>query len=97
MGMLYCTSIKKLWEDVHAKGTYVRDLHKTILFTCKACMSFVTYLLNIKVPYHVNLMYKRLPYLITKLKAIHVVYMLGLACLCMQLCMNLIAVARAEY
>ena len=30
-------------------------------------------------------------------KAIHVVYMLGLACLCMQLCMNLIAVARAEY
>ena len=49
-GMLYCNSIKKLWEDVHANSKHVRDLHKTILFTCKACMSFVTCLLNIGVP-----------------------------------------------
>ena len=51
IGMFHCTSIKKLWEDVHANGTYVRDLHKTIHFTCKACMSFVTCLMNIGVPY----------------------------------------------
>ena len=50
-GMLYCNSIKKLCgEDVHANSKHVRDLHKTILFTCKACMSFVTCLLNIRVP-----------------------------------------------
>ena len=67
-GMLYCTSITKMCMQ-HVYSTHVRDLHKTIHFTCKAWhgdptvvysspFSFVTCLLNIGVS-SVNLMYKK--------------------------------------
>ena len=48
--MLYCNRLKSYGKMCMQRAHYVRDLHKTILFTCKVCMSFVTCLLNIGVP-----------------------------------------------
>ena len=67
----------------HVYSTHVRDLHKTIHFTCKACQLLCTVLCDLFIEYWgviLNLMYKTAP------------PPNGL-----QLCMNLIAFARVEH